>query len=208
MSDTTHSCRLYLAIPHDADARTLDAFQTALDAGDVACALLHSGPDGAADRTLAARLCEETLNRDALLLIENDLMAAESAGADGVHIMGDETLYEAARAALGPDAIIGSACRPERHAALTLAEKGADYIAFGGDGMENAQRDEMIAWWAEIVEVPVVAWGADDTGEAAAMARLGADFVMVDETVWNRDGDAAEAVGALNRALGRRRSAT
>lgn len=207
MSDTTHYSRLYLVIPHDADSSTLEAFGAALESGHVASALLRAGDDGTVDRQLAGKLLAMTLDHDTVLLIDSDIDVVEAVGADGVQIPGDEELYAQVRAALGPDAIIGVACAPERHTSLSLAERGADYIAFGGSATTAAERNDMISWWAEIVEVPVVACAAASIEEAAELARLGADFVCVDESVWSTGADTATVIGDLARALGTQRSA-
>lgn len=211
MGNIGHRCRLYLVIPPDAGKQTTDAIEQALEADDVASLLLRAHTDGTADRALAARLCEITQNRDTEFLIEADVSLAGSVGSDGVHITGDESLYETARAALGEEAIIGVACPPERHITLTLAERGADYVAIDSAGTNNEQmsetREEFLSWWAEVVEVPVVAWGAGSVEEAAALARAGADFVAVEGAVWDAEDGPANAVIALNAALAKQRSA-
>ena len=204
MSEPTHPCRLYLLIAHDAGTETLAAFEQALNAGDVGCAALRCAPDGTADRALAEKLLAIAAAHDVAFLVESDVACAKQTGADGVHVMGDEGLYEAARDALGEDAIVGAVCGLSRHAALTLAENGADYIAMAGDA---GPRKEMIAWWAEIVEVPSVAWTAETLEEARALARAGADFVAVDETLWRAGGNPGETVAALNNAIGTERNA-
>ena len=183
------------------------SFKRALDTGHVASALLKAGDGGVVDRQLAEKLLAMTLNTDAVLLIENDIVAVEAAGADGVHIEGNEELYERARAALGPDTIIGAHCAPERHTSLSMGEKGADYIAFGGSGITATERNDIISWWAEIVEVPVIAWDAKNRQEAEELAGLGADFVSVDEAVWNAGADTAALVSDLAHMLGKQRSA-
>lgn len=210
MSDSQPPCRLYLVIPHDAGAEGADALAAVLDAGDVACVLLRSDSDGQVDRAAAERLAGAALARGVAFLVETDVSAARALGADGVHIAGDEALYTAAREALGPEAFIGADCGGSRHGALTLAERGADYIAFSADGRgrDAMTRDELLRWWAEVVEAPVVAWLADDPDEAAALARTGADFVAAGEAVWTHAAGPTEAVRALNAALaGRRESA-
>lgn len=211
MDDSQHPCRLYLVIPPDAGETIARSLEPALDAGDVACVALRARSDGTADRALAERLCAMTQNRDTEFLIEADISLAGSVGSDGVHIAGDEQLYATARASLGEEAIIGVACPPERHITLTLAEHGADYVAIDPGHADNEQigerEREFLSWWAEIVEVPVVAWGAASVAEATALARAGADFVAVEGAVWNSEEGPANAVVALNAALGNRRSA-
>ena len=68
---------------------------------------------------------------------------------------------------------------------MTLAEAGADYIAFGAPphlkdrDKGRARRDELIAWWAEIFEAPCVAFDVETPQEAEALARAGADFIAI-----------------------------
>lgn len=200
MSEASDICRLYLLISPDAGDETLDAFRIALDSGDVGCALLRGVPG----RAFAERAIGIARDRDVAVLIENDTQMAKATGADGVHIIGDEMLYDTARNTLGTDAIIGAACGLSRHASLTLAERGADYIAIEGD---RAERGEMVSWWAEIVEIPSVAWMPASLDEVRELARAGADFVAVDETLWRAGDDPREAIPALNLAIGERASA-
>jgi thiamine-phosphate pyrophosphorylase len=68
---------------------------------------------------------------------------------------------------------------------MTLAEDCAEYVAFGAPldlsdlDKARARRAEMIAWWAEIFEVPCVALDVESAEAAEALARAGADFVAV-----------------------------
>lgn len=204
MSDPDHICRLYLLLPHDAGAESVEAFRIALDAGDVAGAALRGAPDGRADARLAERLLEIAARRDTAFLVENDAALAKAVGADGAHVSGGDAAYDAAREALGGGAIVGASCGLSRHAGLTLAEKGADYIAIEGDA---PAREDMVSWWAEIVETPCVAWLPASLDEVGALARAGADFVAVDESLWRAADDPRDAVAALNLALSARRSA-
>jgi len=197
-------CRLYILVAHDAGPDCVEAFAEALHAGDVGCAALLSGPDGKVDEALARQLLDIARPRDVALLVENDVALAKHVGADGVHIIGDEAIYETARNELGDEAIVGAGCGVSRHTALALGEAGADYVAIEGS---EPVRGEMVAWWAEIVEVPCVAWTPATLDEARELARAGADFVAVEETLWRAAGNPAEAVTALNLALGVQKSA-
>jgi len=68
--------------------------------------------------------------------------------------------------------------------AMTLAEMGADYIAFGGAPLDSEQRAELVAWWSEIFQIPCVALDVEDAEEAARLAKLGADFVVPSASLW------------------------
>jgi thiamine-phosphate pyrophosphorylase len=85
---------------------------------------------------------------------------------------------------------------------MRAGEEGADYIAFGpfegGDGDPDL---DVLTWWAELMELPVVAEGAANETACAALARAGADFVAVGDAVWNYAAGPASAVRALHTAL-------
>jgi thiamine-phosphate pyrophosphorylase len=126
--------------------------------------------------------------RKVAALVADDVPAARATGADGVHLSWRpeiEEAYEAARGALGPEAIVGADAGRSRHDAMTLGETGADYVAFGptaeADGPDEADktRHELVTWWSEVFVVPVVAFDVGTAGEARNLIASGADFVAV-----------------------------
>ncbi len=189
-------CRLYLIVPGGIGADFAAAFEAALDAGDVACVLLPAE----LDETLAARLKDSAQARGVAVLIEGDVALARRLGADGVHVAANEEAYAQARAALGANAIVGAGAGLSRHAGLTAGEAGADYVAFG-PGADGAELAELIGWWAEVVEVPCVAWDVASMEQARALAALGADFVAAGGLVWNHPVSPADAVRELVGAI-------
>ena len=200
-------CRLYLELPPVASATLDAALRHTLGAVDLACLLRRDG-GVPVDVAWDARLRELTDARGVAFLIENDAERAERIGADGVHIVADASLYRQAREHLGQRAIIGVGCMENRHTAMTMAELGADYVAFGpapGDG-EADQRAERIAWWAEIFVVPCVAFDVETPEEAERLAGLGADFIAVSTAVWQAE-DASHRIAAIGAALTRARTA-
>lgn len=135
-------------------------------------------------------------------------------GADGAHLSGGAALREAL-STLKPAFIAGAGGLMSRHDAMRAAEAGADYVMFGepgGDGRCPAfdAVADRVAWWAEVFEVPCVAFapGLDDI---AALAAAGADFVAVggDALFGDPRGPGAAATEAAARlAAARRKPAT
>jgi thiamine-phosphate pyrophosphorylase len=86
---------------------------------------------------------------------------------------------------LGSGAVIGIDAGLSRHDAMTLAEAGADYIAFGAPAhlqdrdKARARRDDLVDWWAAIFEVACVALDVESPPEARQLAAAGADFIGV-----------------------------
>ena len=138
------------------------------------------------------------------VLVENDTELALNLGADGLHL-GDaeESNYGQARNRLGNAAILGVNCGNNRHAAMTLAEMGADYIAFGGPPLESERRAELIAWWGEIFQVPCVALDVEDADQAA---RLDADFIVPSAKLWLAE-DPASKLSQIAASIAQARSA-
>ncbi|MEQ8825868.1 MAG: thiamine phosphate synthase [Filomicrobium sp.] len=139
------------------------------------------------------------------VLIGDNVELATDVSADGVHLSRslnpeDEVLarYSKAREALGPNAIVGVEAGPSRHDAMTLGEAGADYVAFNATG-DEAQ--ELISWWAEIFEPPVVALGVSDVDEACELASIGADFVELTLPTGLSPADELDWLNKANAAL-------
>ena len=93
--------------------------------------------------------------------------------------------FAEAREILGERFLVGVDAGRSRDDAMTLAEAGADYIAFGipphvEDRVSAAERQEdLVSWWSELFEIPCVAFDAADAGAAVRLAGAGADFVAV-----------------------------
>lgn len=150
----------------------------------VATLIIAAGPDASIDKKEAAAIIALAHTRDIAALIENDAALAKELSADGVHLSWRddvEAAYTAVRADLGPNAIVGVDAGYSRHGAMSLGESGADYIAFGLGGVDRelaeGHRLDLVEWWAEIFEIPVVAFDVETADEAARLAEAGADFV-------------------------------
>jgi thiamine-phosphate pyrophosphorylase len=206
MAEAKPRCRLYLQVPASALANIDAIFAQAIAGTDAACVLLCHDEEPI-DEICAGRLLNLAHERGLACLIEDDVELALRIGADGVHINADAASYARARDRLGKEAIVGAGCGLRRHDAMTLAELGADYVAFDISGIDEIdQQAELIAWWSEIFVVPCVAWNIATPEEAERFARLGADFVAISREIWR--GDTAPAVIAgIGSAIGQVRRA-
>lgn len=132
------------------------------------------------------RLCHA---HDALLIVNDDLPLALEINADGVHLgrddHGDElNSLQAARAALGPDRILGISCYADLQRARTAAQAGADYIAFGSiypsTTKPQAPPAELrLLTAARELGLPVAAIGGINLSNAAQTIAAGADMLAV-----------------------------
>jgi thiamine-phosphate pyrophosphorylase len=184
--DAEAGCQLYAVIEagHAAPERLAAAF----GAADIASVLIVPAAGRALDAAGAAPLVELAQRRRAAALVAGDARLARTLNADGVHLanMPDlEQAYREARNVLGSGRVIGIDPGISRHDAMTLAEAGADYVAFGAPAhlkdrdKARMRRNELIAWWAEIFQLPCVAFDVETAEEARALAERGTDFVAV-----------------------------
>lgn len=166
--------QLYLVVPGDVTSAVLAPI---VDGVRPACVRLAVADPG---------LCQMVQGRD-IACIASETPAP---GFDGVHLL-DPAGYAAARAAVGRTGIVGVGITSSRHAAMELGEAGVDYLSI-------ADRD-LLAWWAELMEVPCVGIGVRDAEEAAEMVRLGADFLCPDPNLWQSDNPLAafQAIAAV-----------
>lgn len=195
MNQAEDICQCYLIVPPDTPADAVTALASEGGLADAACLLLRADENGQIDSAKARALLQLAHGADIPLLLERDWTAAKEIGADGVHIPGDEESYAQARELLGDDAIIGAGCGMSRHAAMTLGELGADYVAFWDADSEALK--EIVEWWAEVTVVPCVAWDLADLETARDMAQAGADFVALGKPVWSHPQGAAAAMRDL-----------
>jgi len=206
MADPGHEarCQIYLAAPAHADPGRLGRL---LATGAVAAVLLYADV-GVPDANVTQAFVALAHGRGVPLLVADAPDLARDVGADGVHIPANEARYQSARKLLGVNAMVGAGCGTSRHEALVLAELGADYVAFGAEPGEDSAGEitELVAWWQEVCEPPVVAWHHGNWDEAAALIDAGADFIGVSTLIWNADDpDAAlERLRRMTTKLGKR----
>jgi thiamine-phosphate pyrophosphorylase len=201
-------CRLYLQFPMQPSATLTDRLAHAIANTDAACVLLCQ--EQLLSNENSVTLVDFVQGSGLACLVTKDAALASRFGADGVHIEADPATYAESRKLLGANANIGAACGLSRHDAMVLAEKGADYVAFGAEDRSDIdainQRAELIAWWSEIFVVPCVAWNVADAEDAARSAAIGADFVAPPLDLWRSD-DGLRTIAEIDRAIRQARRA-
>ena len=212
----TDTCQLYLITPERLNPGPFaDILALALDSGEVACVQLRlKGVDDDAIRETALALAPVAQSRDVAFLLNDRPDLAAETGCDGVHVGQQDPSYEAVRAVVGDDAIVGITCHDSRHLAMVAAEKGADYVAFGAfyptatkDAIGHPDID-ILSWWSEVMTVPCVAIGGIDTANCTPLVKAGADFIAVLSAVWNYENGPGEAVKLLNAAIAEAKAIT
>jgi thiamine-phosphate pyrophosphorylase len=204
------SCRLYLITPPKIEPRAFaEDLKRALGAGDVACLQLRL--KDVSDDEIARAV--ETLmpiarKHDVAFILNDRPDLAAKLGCDGVHIGQQDASYDAARAAMGRERIVGVTCHGSKDLAFDAGEAGADYVAFGAffptatKEVQFRAEIELLAWWAQFMTVPTVAIGGITTRNAPALVEAGADFLAVSSGVWNHAQGPAAAVREFNGLLG------
>ena len=198
---TEDAPQLYLIAPARLPASELAPRLTAvLDAHPVACLRLSGAGDEAELARIADLAREIAHARDVAVVIEDHVALAVRHGLDGVHLTQGARGVRHARKELGADAIVGAFCGGSRHEGMNAGEAGADYVSFGPLGPTALGQGtpvdlELLQWWSEVIEVPVVAEGALDAALIRAFWPV-ADFIALGPEIWQAS-NPAEALSAL-----------
>jgi len=202
----THRCRLYLITPPALEpAAFAPQLEAALAGGDVAAVQLRlKNVSDAEVLHTGAALMELVRAAGAAFIVNDRPDLVAKLGADGVHIGQSDARYGDARAALGPDRIVGVTCHDSRDLAYRAAEAGADYVAFGAFYPTDTKAPahwadpEILEIWQETMETPCVAIGGVTVENAAPLVRAGADYLAVSAGVWRYGDGPGAAVAAFN----------
>ena len=198
--------RLYLMTPEVADPTAVrDTLAAAVKSADVAAVLLRLAV--ADERILINRaktLAPLVQDQGAALLLDGLPDIVAHVGADGAHLTGADA-FEAALTTLKPARIAGCGGLQTRHDAMMVAEAGADYVMFGEPDEQQHRPSleavvERLAWWAELFEIPCVAF-AGDIDEVAPIADAGAEFIALGDWIFDYPEGAAAAVAQAAHRL-------
>lgn len=125
-------------------------------------------------------------------VVNDDVEAAALVGVDGVHVGQDDAACVDARAALGPDAIVGVSVQTVEQA-LAAQAAGADYLGVGAvfgtptkPDAADVGTDGLRAICAA-VDIPVVAIGGLNEQTIPALAGTGADGAAVVSAIFAAD---------------------
>jgi thiamine-phosphate pyrophosphorylase len=144
-------------------------------------------PQRLVNATRLAALCRA---QGAALIVNDELTLALEAGAAGVHLGTRDGSVAEARAALGPEAIIGATCGASEERAQAALAAGASYVAFGRFFASNTKPEAppaAIEWLREArarIAGPVCAIGGVTPDNGAALLTAGVDWLAAVEGVF------------------------
>jgi len=193
-------CRLFLATPDCFDLPKLQhMLGAAISGGDIACLLIRQTDTGKL-KEAAMALTGMAQQAGIAVVIDTDVEIALACGADGVQVAGDVHSYVDAREKIGADKIVGVYCGSDRHAAMSMGEAGADYVAFSNEAADGDLEPEA-HWWARLFEVPCVVSEPLEIEQAREAAAKRIDFIRPSKAMWTDDKAAEETVRLYNAMI-------
>jgi thiamine-phosphate pyrophosphorylase len=210
--ETPAATRLYLITPPALEPeRFAEDLEQALEGGDVACLQLRlKEVDDDAVRRATAILKPIVQARGVAFIMNDRPDLAAELDCDGVHVGDEDMPYAAARRLLGPDRIVGVTCGNSRDRAITAAEAGADYVAFGAffpsltkTATKFRADPEVLRDWSETTVVPCCAIGGITQENCGPLVEAGADFLAVIGAIWSYPKGPRAAVADFNKVFAR-----
>lgn len=190
---------VYLITPDTLDTAALLAASAALLAAGPALLQYRNKLAGSALRLEQARALQVLCTRHGVpLLVNDEVELAAAVGAAGVHLGEDDGDIAAARAVLGPAAIVGASCYDTPALARRAVAAGASYVAWGAfhpsTTKPNARRAHPgLLRDGAALGVPQVAIGGLTPDNAGVLVEAGADLLAVISSVYA----AADPLAAL-----------
>jgi len=175
---------VYLITPDETDtARLLERVRPLL-AGTTWLQYRNKAVDAATHRAQAGGLQALCRAAGVPLIVNDDAVLAAAIGAAGVHLGEDDGDIAAARALLGPEAIIGASCYDQLELAQRAVAAGASYVAFGAFHPSRTKATTRRATPALLRQsaalgVPRVAIGGLTPDNGRPVVDAGADLIAV-----------------------------
>ena len=204
----SNQARLVLFTPFEPDAATLpQALKAAFGAAAIDAVILRlPETDDRSQINLAKAVAPIVQGAGAALMLDGRPDLVARAGADGAHVTGLEAVSPALDILRAQERMCGVGGLPARHDAMEAAELGTDYVMFGEPRPDGSVPPlsailERAQWWAELFQVPCVAYAPslDDVGPLAA---TGAEFVALGDYVFRDEDGIAAALAKAVYALG------
>ena len=171
------AARLYLVCP----ARPRDWIAGAVRGGVDLIQLR----DKSLDDDALVQAAKAFVGHEALFILNDRPDLVEACGADGIHVGQDDDPPRIARAAVGPDRIVGRSTHAPNQAAAAQADEDVDYLAVGPvhvtptkPGRPAAGLD-YVAHAASTVTKPWFAIGGLDAGNVREVLERGATRIVV-----------------------------
>lgn len=138
-------------------------------------------------------------------IVNDNLDLANKINADGVHLGSDDYQYSDLRRIIesNPTLAFGISCYDSGHLAMVAAEAGASYVSFGAFFESTTKKSrgapelEILSWWQEISEIPVVAIGGINNQNIKLIKDAGADFAAVISVIWQSPQGVSAALDEL-----------
>lgn len=177
-----------------------------LQAGVAAVQYRDKETPGKTRRKRAIELHDLCRRHQTPLIINDDMDTFMAAGAEGIHLGGEDMGCREVRRRLGKAAVIGVSCYNDFGRALQAQTDGADYVAFGAffsttskDKTVPATTDLLRSGKTELV-IPVAAIGGITPENCADLLEAGADLLAVISSVYLAD-DSAAVVRRFNELI-------
>ncbi|KAF1014643.1 MAG: Thiamine-phosphate synthase [Stenotrophomonas maltophilia] len=181
---------VYLITPDEPDtARLLARTAPLLAHGATWLQYRNKVADAALRREQAHALQALCVQHGVPLIINDDAALALAVGAAGAHLGEDDGEIAAARALLGPDALLGASCYDELALAERAVPAGASYVAFGAffattTKITSHRATPDLLRRSAALGVPRVAIGGLTPDNVGPLIAAGADLLAVISSVY------------------------
>ncbi|WP_269792071.1 thiamine phosphate synthase [Stenotrophomonas sp. Iso1] len=196
---------VYLITPDETDsARLLERVKPLL-AGTTWLQYRNKAVDASNRLTQAQALQALCAAANVPLIINDDAALAHAVGAAGVHLGEDDGDIAAARALLGPQAIIGASCYDQLELAQRAVQAGASYVAFGAffpsrSKITPRRASPELLRQSAALGVPRVAIGGLTPDNSRPVVEAGADLIAIISGVFS-EADPVAALQAYRRCF-------